>query len=513
LLPEVTQVDINNTMNAQNGSAIGESMLTSPLPTNQHFPAGAILVEPRRIPTGTTAERRRDGNAIDNDCATITINIATYNIRDGRNSNLEAALRACEQMRIHFAVLTETKLSTDRYTRSAYGYTVFATKTNHINQGGIAVIFTNNSLYFQVESQQRHGPNVISCILRTGHLQHPIIGAYIPPGDTTTLSYISDASQRFFQGQPIILMGDINVDLRTTTPDNRDAEIMALLSTLGLEDMSTHFIQRQGFRHGNTWHMMREGTRLEARCDYILGTDRRIFQYIRLKNPNYISDHLMVTGGIRSGEKADNIKYLRSRRKFPLRNRTSTTTTNNDINNEYDKLKQSIKIQDPEVERRAKAPWISKETWKLIDARASKSKSQSFKTGEQKRLSRCIERSLNRDRKQRTTDAGNEIKRNLKDGQLKKAWKILKHWYKHYGDRPPKPTRQDLQKVSHEYRILYSNTQPPGDPINTHISTCFTIDDEIPDDDEIAAAIRSLRPGKAPGPSGIRAEQIKELLQ
>jgi exonuclease III len=308
LLPEVTQVDINNTMNAQNGSAIGESMLTSPLPTNQHFPAGVIPVEPRRIPTGTTAERRRDGNAIDNDCATITINIATYNIRDGRNSNLEAALRACEQMRIHFAVLTETKLSTDRYTRSAYGYTVFATKTNHINQGGIAVIFTNNSLYFQVKSQQRHGPNVISCILRTGRLQHPIIGAYIPPG-TTTLSYISDASQRF-QGQPIILMGDINVDLRTTTPDNRDAEIMALLSTLGLEDMSMHFIQQQGFRHGNTWHMMREGTRLKARCDYILGTNRRIFQYIRLKNPNYNSDHLMVMGGIRSGENADNIKYL-----------------------------------------------------------------------------------------------------------------------------------------------------------------------------------------------------------
>jgi exonuclease III len=280
LLPEATQVDINNTMNTQNGPAIGESMLTSPSPTRQHPPAGAIPVEPRRIPTGATAEQRRDGNAIDNDCANITINIATYNIRDGQNSNLKAALRACEQMRIHFAVLTETRLSTDRYTRSAYGgYTVFATKTTHTNQGGIAIIFTNNSLYFQVESQQRHGPNVISCILRTGRLQYPIIGAYIPPDDTTTLSYILDASQQF-QGQPIILMGDINVDLRAATPTDRDAEIMALLSTLGLEDMSAHFIQRQGFRHGNTWHMMREGTMLKARCDYILGTNRRIFQYI-----------------------------------------------------------------------------------------------------------------------------------------------------------------------------------------------------------------------------------------
>jgi hypothetical protein len=63
-------------------------------------------------------------------------------------------------MRIDVSVLTETRLPTDRYTRSAYGYTVFATQTTHTNQGGIALIFTN-SLYLQIESQQKHGPNVI----------------------------------------------------------------------------------------------------------------------------------------------------------------------------------------------------------------------------------------------------------------------------------------------------------------------------------------------------------------
>jgi hypothetical protein len=51
-------------------------------------------------------------------------------------------------------------------------------------------------------------------------------------------------------------------------------------------------------------------------------------------------------------------------------------------------------MQAPEVERQAKSPWISNETWKLIDARASKSKSRSFQPGEQKRLSRCIKRAL-----------------------------------------------------------------------------------------------------------------------
>jgi hypothetical protein len=174
---------------------------------------------------------------------------------------------------VDFGILTETRLSTDRYTRSAYGYTVFATKTTHINQGGIALIFTNKSLYFQVKAQRKHGPNVISCIITTGKRRYPVIGAYIPPNDTTTLAFISEASNRF-TGQPIILMGDINVDLRTDTPNNRDTEIMALIATLGLDDMATHFIQRKSFRHGNTWSIEREGTLLQSRCDYILSTDR-----------------------------------------------------------------------------------------------------------------------------------------------------------------------------------------------------------------------------------------------
>jgi hypothetical protein len=56
-------------------------------------------------------------------------------------------------------------------------------------------------------------------------------------------------------------------------------------------------------------------------------------------------------------------------------------TTANTIEDEYDKLKSCIEIQVPKVNRQAKAPWISTETWKLIDARASKSKSRSYQPG------------------------------------------------------------------------------------------------------------------------------------
>jgi hypothetical protein len=209
--------------------------------------------------------------------------------------------------------------------------------------------------------KEKYGPNVISFFITTGKQQYPVIGAYIPPGDTTTLASIFKASNRF-AGQPIILMGDINVDLQTNTPSNHDTEIMALLATLGLEDMSTHFLQRKNFQHGNTWSMEREGDLIQSRCNYILGTDRRLFKYIQIKEPNYNSDHLMVAGRLRSAPKKE---------------------TANMIKDEYNKLKSCIEIQAPEVNRQAKAPWISTETWKLIDAWASKSKSHSYQPGKQ----------------------------------------------------------------------------------------------------------------------------------
>jgi hypothetical protein len=184
--------------------------LPSPLPTRQLFSVGAQPVEARTESTRAAEPGQQSGSAINVDCTSI--NIATYNIRDSHNSILKAALRACERMRINIGVLTETRLSTDRYTHLAYGYTVLATQTTHVNQGGIALIFMYNFLYFQVKVQRKHGPDVVSCIITTGKLQYPLIGAYIPPGDTTTLTYIFEASNHF-AGKPIILAGEINVDL------------------------------------------------------------------------------------------------------------------------------------------------------------------------------------------------------------------------------------------------------------------------------------------------------------
>jgi hypothetical protein len=171
---------------------------------------------------------------------------------------------------------------------------------------------------------------VISFVITTGTRHYPVIGVYIPSSDTTTLAFISEAANRFAD-QPSILIGNINVDFRTNTPSNRDTEITALLATLGLEDMSGHFIQRRNFRHGNTWSMERHGIIL------------RLFNFVQIADPKYNSDHLMVVGGLQSAPKWENVAYLKSRRRFPLR--TQHTTTLNLIENEYTKLKQYIELK------------------------------------------------------------------------------------------------------------------------------------------------------------------------
>jgi len=65
--------------------------------------------------------------------------------------------------------------------------------------------------------------------------------------------------------------------------------------------------------------------------------------------------------------------------------------------------------------------------------------------------------------------------------------------------------------VTDEYKSLYRATLTPGNPIDTHIAP-QPINDELPEYDEIAAAVRRLKNGKAPGPSGMRAEHLKVLL-
>ena len=67
-----------------------------------------------------------------------TFSVATWNIRSGRGAGLAAAAKGLRQMGVGCAVLTETKLTDDRYPKFVQGYHVIASRATSPQQGGIA---------------------------------------------------------------------------------------------------------------------------------------------------------------------------------------------------------------------------------------------------------------------------------------------------------------------------------------------------------------------------------------
>ena len=57
----------------------------------------------------------------------VLIRFGTYNIRNGRNGGLEAALRGVSHTNMDLGILKETKLTDGIYTRGSAGYSVVAT--------------------------------------------------------------------------------------------------------------------------------------------------------------------------------------------------------------------------------------------------------------------------------------------------------------------------------------------------------------------------------------------------
>ena len=196
--------------------------------------------------------------------------IGTWNILSGRNTRLETALRALSKVGVDICFLTETKLTDGIYTRFSSGYRVLATNAVSHHQGGIALVY-RESPYFQVESSQRHGPNVMSAVIVSGNSRYGVVGAYIPPADSTTTAHIASALARF-PSRKVILVGDLNLNLDSLETD-RDVEIADCLATSGLIDMHRHFKLEGKNRMPDTWHQEREGEPVRSRPDYFLCSD------------------------------------------------------------------------------------------------------------------------------------------------------------------------------------------------------------------------------------------------
>ena len=219
----------------------------------------------------------------------ISIEIGTWNIQSGRNGRLETALRALDKMGLDLALLTEAKLTDGIHTRYSSGYHVVATEAASHRQGGVALVY-KDSPYWQVESVERHGPNIISAELVTGLRRFTLVGVYFPPDDTTTPARAEGVLNSFRQRRNLLVLGDLNANLLSPAGD-RDSEIALTMASHGLLDMSRHF--RSSRMGGTTWFQQREGNYVGSRPDYILARDRRLFTRVVTRNPrHFTTNHL-----------------------------------------------------------------------------------------------------------------------------------------------------------------------------------------------------------------------------
>ena len=97
----------------------------------------------------------------------MLIRFGTYNIHNGRNGGLKAALRGMSQANMDLGILQETKLTDGIYTPGSARYSALTTDAPIRNHGGVA-IFYRSEPHFAVEAVENFRPNVIGFQLATG---------------------------------------------------------------------------------------------------------------------------------------------------------------------------------------------------------------------------------------------------------------------------------------------------------------------------------------------------------
>ena len=214
---------------------------------------------------------------------------------------------------------------------------------------------------------EKFGPNVISFQLATGARQWYIVGVYLAPNDTSTMERVIEALRSRPRGAELLVAGDFNVNLATPEGDRRAEYIATTLATEGLEDMAKHFLPRDSrwCRYRRTWGMFRKGREVRYQTYYILGTDRRLFRNVAVRDPRHNSDHYIVLSYLPSAPPTEHKRYLGGRKRWPVRPPGEPMRTDQ----LFAALRRAVPKAQPRQARRN--AWISETKWRLINERVS----------------------------------------------------------------------------------------------------------------------------------------------
>ena len=157
---------------------------------------------------------------------------------------------------------------------------------------------------------------MVTCKIVAGGKRTPLIGTYLPPSTLEHLPYLEDILTLLWYQEPI-LSGELNADIgQAQNPCSQHIE--DLLMKFGLVDLIHHFRQCWWFHHIKTWSHVQQGIFLEARCDYILRMDQRLFYMVGIKGiQNYSSDHLPLQARLLQHPTWCHMIYLWGCRAFP----------------------------------------------------------------------------------------------------------------------------------------------------------------------------------------------------
>ncbi len=114
---------------------------------------------------------------------------------------------------------------------------MITSKATSPQQGGIALLWTAEHQDFEIEAVKIVSPNVLTFQLIMGGVHFFVIGAYIPPADTTGVDNLRAAwANRPTTCKPLLL-GDLNINFGSPQT-SREETIADLLDKTNLVNMS-----------------------------------------------------------------------------------------------------------------------------------------------------------------------------------------------------------------------------------------------------------------------------------
>ena len=179
--------------------------------------------------------------------------------------------------------------------------------------------------------------------------------------------------------------------------------------------------------------------------------------------PRHNTDHYMVLGCLPGAPLEATRRYQGGRKQWPVRPPAEPSRT--------DTLFAALRraVPKPEPWEAGQNAWISEETWQLIDEIVSTRRDPRYGQADRRRLGKEIGKSLSKERRRRTEEAGAAVEALMKADPplIQEAWHRLQGWYKAAVDRPPPPARATLKRVTAEQAKLYSRGPSRETPVRS----------------------------------------------